>query len=311
MFSSWESGWGLDFVHQLEATRGPLGDVLAQALHFCGESLFFLLVLPIIYWAIDRRLGSHLIVALAAAFALGTLLKIQFHAPRPVDVDPNLISPLWVQEGYGFPSNHVLLAVTVWGFLAIQIRNRWLHATFFLYVIAQIWGRVYSGVHFLHDVIGGLLFGIIALWLFMVSGEWLAARWHFWSGRTKIALITSSSLLCFIVLAPNEEATAVVGLWLGCGLGIILREQWPESKVAGSYKQRMIRVILGLILLVSSFYLSRSFFDAISMDGSTSASILRMIRYVLTTILGLALLPRMFVWLNLAQPAGHDRATTS
>ncbi|MCY3935956.1 MAG: phosphatase PAP2 family protein [Chloroflexi bacterium] len=309
MFSHWESGWGLDFVHLLEGTRGPLGDVLAQVLHFCGESLFFMLVLSIIYWAIDRKLGSHLIIALAASFALGTLLKTQFHAPRPVDVDPILISPLWVQEGYGFPSNHVLLAVAIWGLLAIQLRNRWLHAAFVFYVLAQMWGRVYSGVHFLHDVIGGLLFGIIALWLFLVAKEWLALRWKLWSGRTQLALIISSSLLSFIVLAPNEEASAVVGLWLGCGLGIFLSEQWPESDTAGSFRQRLIRVCLGLILLLSFFYLSRSLFDTISQDDSPFASILRLMRYALTTILGLALLPRCFVWLNLAQSAGDDRAT--
>ena len=94
MFASWESGWGLEAVQALAAARGPLGDALAQALHFGGGTLFFLVVLPIIYWSLQRELGTRLIFALTFSFALGELVKAQFGAPRPVDIAPTLISPL-------------------------------------------------------------------------------------------------------------------------------------------------------------------------------------------------------------------------
>ena len=140
MFASWESGWGLDAVQALAAVRGPLGDALAQALHFGGGTLLFLVVLPIIYWSLQRELGTRLIFALTFSFALGELVKAQFGAPRPVDIAPTLISPLLEQGGFGFPSNHVLLTVAVWGYLAFYLRRRWGALAVALLVLAQMWG---------------------------------------------------------------------------------------------------------------------------------------------------------------------------
>ena len=177
MFASWESGWGLEAVQALEAARGPLGDALAQALHFSGGTLFFLVVLPIIYWSIQRELGTRLIFALTSSYALGALVKAQFSAPRPVDIAPVLISPLVEQGGYGFPSNHVILTVAVWGYLALYVRKRWVTLAVMLLVLAQMWGRVYAGVHFPHDVIGGLVLGAISLWLFVQALEYFPSRW--------------------------------------------------------------------------------------------------------------------------------------
>lgn len=311
MFVNWETGWGLDFVQTLAGTRGPLGDLLAQALHFSGETLFFLVVLPIIYWGLDRKLGIRLLLALTTSYALGTLLKTQFAAPRPFHIAPELISPLFEQDGYGFPSNHVILAVAVWGYLTSYLRNRWIHFAVTLLVVAQMWSRVYAGVHYLHDVIGGLIFGLIALWIFTQALRYLPSWWLNWSDTAKYSLTIGSGSLIYLILSQNEDATAVVGLWLGCGLGIILREKMTESSVTGSYVQRLIRTIFGLLLLVTFFYAARYLFASFSIEGSPIASLLRTIRYSLTTILGLTYIPRLFLLLNLAQPAGHASRPSS
>lgn len=303
MFASWETGWGLDFVETLAGTRGPLGDLLAHTLHFSGETLFFLVVLPIIYWGLDRKLGIRLILALTTSYALGTMLKTQFSAPRPFHIAPELISPLFDQDGYGFPSNHVLLAVAVWGYLASYLRNRWIHFAVTLLVVAQMWSRVYAGVHFLHDVIGGLIFGFIALWMFTQALRYLPSWWLSWSDTAKYSLTIGSSFLIYLILSQNEDATAVVGLWLGCGLGIILREKLSGSDVSGRYIQRTIRVLLGLILLVSFFFATRALFANISSEGSSVALILRILRYGLTVILGLTIIPRLFMLFGLAPPS--------
>ena len=303
MFANWETGWGLDFVETLAGTRGPLGDLLAQALHFSGGTLFFLVVLPIIYWGLDRKLGIRLILALTTSYALGTLLKTQFSAPRPFHIAPELIPPLFDQDGYGFPSNHVLLAVAVWGYLASYLRNRWIHFAVTLLVVAQMWSRVYAGVHFLHDVIGGLIFGFIALWIFTQALRYLPPRWLSLSDTTKFSLTIGSSFLIYLILSQNEDAPTVVGLWLGCGLGIILREKWSGNDVAGGYIQRTIRVLFGLILLVSFFFATRALFANLSYEGSSVALVLRILRYALTVILGLTIIPRVFMLFDHALPS--------
>ena len=306
MFESLESGWGLDFVQMLADTRGPLGDLLARALHFSGGTLFFLVVLPIIYWGIDRKLGMRLMLALTVSYALGTLLKTQFAAPRPFHSAPELITPLFEQDGHGFPSNHVLLAVAVWGYLAAYLRNRWVNVVVAILVMAHMWGRVYAGVHYVHDVIGGLIFGFIALWILTQALIYLPPRWLRWSDTVKFSLTIGSSLLIYLLLSQNEAAAAVAGLWSGCGLGIILKQKWSGGDVAGSYGQRTSRVLFGLILLVSFFFAARALFAYLGTEESSVATALKILRYCLTVILGLTIIPRMFMFFS---PGAESKTT--
>ena len=306
MFTSWESGWGLDAVQALAAVRGPLGDALAQALHSGGGTLFFLVVLPIIYWSLQHELGTRLIFALTFSFALGELVKAQFGAPRPVDIAPTFISPLLEQGGFGFPSNHVLLTVAVWGYLAFYLRRRWVTLAVALLMLAQMWGRVYAGVHFPHDVIGGLLLGGISLWLFVQALEYFPSRWARWPTRSRALLTVGSSVLVYLILPPGEESTGLVGLWLGCGLGLIMRDMLAASGVSGSAWQRLARTLLGLTLLIAFFYAARALFGSIGTEGTTFAMLLRALRYALTLVLGLVFLPRLFLQLHLAPSVGSD-----
>ncbi len=306
MFASWESGWGLEAVQALAAARGPLGDALAQALHFGGGTLFFLVVLPIIYWSLQRELGTRLIFALTFSFALGELVKAQFGAPRPVDIAPTLISPLVEQGGFGFPSNHVLLTVAVWGYLAFYLRRRWVTLAVALLVLAQMWGRVYAGVHFPHDVIGGLMLGGISLWLFVQALEYFPSRWARWPTRSRALFTVGSSVLVYLILPPGEESTGLVGLWLGCGLGLIIRDMLAASGVSGSAWQRLARTVLGLTLLIAFFYATRALFGSIGTEGTSFAMLLRLLRYAMTLVLGFVFLPRLFLQLRLTLPIGSD-----
>ena len=97
-----------------------------------------------------------------------------------------------------------------------------------------------------------------------------------------------------------------MGLWLGCGLGVIMREMLAESNASGGMWQRLARIALGLTLLIAFFYAARALFGSISIEGTTFAMLLRTLRYALTLVLGFVFLPRLFLQLHLAPPIGSD-----
>ena len=84
MFASWESGWGLEWVRALQETRGPLGDILAQALHFSGGTLFFLILLPIIYWCLHRQLGTRPALCVDFLFCHRRIAERAIRRPTPL-----------------------------------------------------------------------------------------------------------------------------------------------------------------------------------------------------------------------------------
>lgn len=96
---------------------------------------------------------------------LNTLLKTLFHRDRP-----NIL-PLITESGYSFPSGHSMSAMIFYGSVAYVIVHltrvtsvKWLGVILLFVIIFAIgMTRIYLGVHFPSDVIGGFSFG--AMWL--------------------------------------------------------------------------------------------------------------------------------------------------
>lgn len=126
-------------------------------------------LLAVLVWRYDR-VDSHLIwISMVGAALMTWVMKLTFDRPRP------MLWPRLVQEyGASFPSGHSLYAM-VFGVLLI-ILSRHLAKQMRLAVIglALLWiglvglSRVYLGVHYPTDVLGGWVVG----WVW-VCGVWL------------------------------------------------------------------------------------------------------------------------------------------
>lgn len=111
--------------------------------------------------AVFQRLGEKrkawtFAVAMTGALLLEVSLKLAIHRERPVPFFG--IAP---PESYSFPSGHALLSFTFFATLAALIAQRnamvWIAAAFFIAMIGL--SRIYLGVHYPTDVIGGYLTG--------------------------------------------------------------------------------------------------------------------------------------------------------
>ena len=151
---SWRSFGAIEFL------RSVLPDaavpVFAVLTHLGDVGLLFV-VLAVIYWFGDWDRGAALLGITLGGLALTVLLKATFELPRPP-------APLQatVVEGYGFPSGHAIASTVTWGSLAMALdvgtrRSRYAAASLVVAVVCL--SRVVIGVHFLADVIVGVLIG--------------------------------------------------------------------------------------------------------------------------------------------------------
>ena len=128
-------------------------------------------VLVVAAFAPGRRPGWCLAVNLALVAALNVILKSIVQRPRPEGFR------LAVETGFSFPSGHSMAAMAFYGLIAWFIWHyerdrvqRNLFALVFALVIVMVGlSRIYLGVHYASDVIGG----------FCVSLIWLAFYTHF------------------------------------------------------------------------------------------------------------------------------------
>lgn len=134
----------------------------------------------IVCWIRHWRTAAVLIViAMAGAAVLVSVLKLGFHRPRPAP-----FFGLAIPHSFSYPSGHALFSFTFFSIaaslLAPRIRRRWLRVVIWIAAILIIlnigFSRIYLGVHYPTDVLAGYLTGFI--WVTALSLADRAYRRH-------------------------------------------------------------------------------------------------------------------------------------
>ena len=243
--------WGTNVILWVQSWRTPWLDALFMAVSLDKGGVLFVLPLPLIYWCIDRSLGVELIyLNILAQFATASI-KLAFAIPRPDALGIESFGRM--PETFSFPSGHAQVSVTIFGYLAFKSRNLWLRL-FWLSLIPLIsFSRIYLGVHYPQDVIGGILIGVISIGLFCLLYPPIKS----WTDNQPIALLVILSLasaaipllLYFItVRGANLARPALLasGLLAGVNLGLIMEKKFVGFSVEGPWGKRLLRLMVGL-----------------------------------------------------------------
>lgn len=117
----------------------------------------------------DKKINTSLVVNLIIVTILNNLIKTIFMRARPD------INPLVIENGYSFPSGHSMISMAFYGYLIYIIYNhkdnikiKWILIALLSILILLIGvSRIYLGVHYASDVIGGFCFGIAYLIIYI------------------------------------------------------------------------------------------------------------------------------------------------
>ncbi len=286
--------WGINVVLWLQRFSPSL-DAFFSFFTLLGEEMFFLLFLPFVYWALDRNVGALLALLFMLSSYLNNAVKELVAQPRPFEYDLR-VQKLFEVDGYAFPSGHTQSALVVWGYLASQLRRRWATVVAVVLIIFIPLSRVYLGLHFPTDLLGGYLAGGVILLLFLLLSPRLTPRLGEWSIGGQLLLAAGVPALLFFSPYLNEDAVSVTATLLGMGLGFILERRSLHFSPAGSVGKRLLRFGLGALVLVGLWGGLRAAFA-----GLEPAFVLRAVRYVVLGFWVAAGAPWLFLRLGLAE----------
>lgn len=133
----------------------------------------FVLIIGSVILAIlvrQRKLWVPIFLNLAFSVILNLGLKELYARPRPP-----ILNQLITEHGFSFPSGHSMGAAAFYGFIlyivyqtTLKTKTKRLLSALILFLIAMIGvSRIYLGVHYLSDIIGGYL--ISSLYLLMYT----------------------------------------------------------------------------------------------------------------------------------------------
>ncbi len=112
----------------------------------------------------NRKVFYFICICLTAGFLSGSAIKEITAINRPYIDSPRILGlTIGIPENYAFPSLHTtLITIFAWAVSTIAPQLSWLG-----FIIALIMGlsRVYLGVHYYFDIVGGFLLGTFIFWL--------------------------------------------------------------------------------------------------------------------------------------------------
>lgn len=284
--------WGYDFINWSQQFS-PTLDLPFKALTTLGAEHTFLLLLPLVFWCVDKRRGARLGMLLVLSVYLNHGLKMLFGQPRP---SPQRVKVLAQETSPGLPSNHSQSSVTVYGFLAAQARQAWIWVAVGLITLGVGLSRIYLGVHFPSDVLAGWLVGAVTLALYLRLESDVERRLRDWPWGYKMALAVVSPLILFLV-QTNQVNARLVGVLVGMLTGALIEWRWVRFSAGGPLSQRVTRFVLGSVILIVVWLGTK----ALSPSGSETVTLFSLLtRYTLVGVWASLGAPWLFVRLGLA-----------
>ena len=273
----------------------PVLDIPFKALTFMGEEAFFLVVLPFLYWCIDRSVGARITLLFLLSAWINASAKIIVDQPRPFEYDTR-IKKLAEAGGGGLPSGHTQGAVVFWGYLAATYSRPCLWIIAAVLIILIPLSRLYLGMHFPTDLLGGYVIGAVLLTLFLYLEDSIT-KWV-----QKLSLVWQLGLaICLpalmAALSPGWEKNCITAAatMMGMSVGFVLEQRFIGFETTGTWQHRILRLFVGIAVIMAVWLGLKEAFA-----GLEPAVLFRFIRYTLVGLWGALGAPWLFVRLGLA-----------
>ncbi len=274
-----------DLNHLLQAFDWPILYKFLLYVSFLGTTYLVLLAVLIVIGGINFRKGFLLINILGWSVLVMLVSKDYADYPRPIAVDANLasfgeantqvdltelqptefferFSPVLLAKTrasdigrYGFPSGHVIIITAIWIGLALLFRKRWLWVLSILIVLLTAISRMYLGMHYLGDVIGGLIIGLILSLGFNILFDELRLDDGIKLIPKHLAFfLTPVILMLFYNTVPGFQAGTLIGFNLTL---LIIIKVWGEPELLPSVGKRITNILLFVIIYFAAYFLTK------------------------------------------------------
>lgn len=274
--------WGIEVIQLAQSHNSDTVDAVFRLFTFLGYEEFYLLLIPVIFWCLDKRVGVRLATILLLSGYLNFVFKNMLGWPRP---PADQVRQVTHEESFGMPSGHAQNAVVVFGYLSSVGAYGWGIAALIAVMIGV--SRVFLGTHFPQDVIGGWIMGLVILGFALTFLEkWNANR----LSPNAVWAVTLGGPIALAIAHTTSNTVQTMGALWGLGAGYLLQQQLVRFNPHTTWRRQIAKIAVGVAVL---FGLSIGL-KALLPDGNA----FRFLRYGIIGVWATFLTPWLFVRLG-------------
>lgn len=221
-----------------------------------GEQYFIILVVSFIYWNYSKKQGFILTFLFIISSMVNVLAKAIFHTQRPFHKMKDLDAiRVHTAEGHSFPSGHTQGATTLFVGVA-KIFKGWKLMVFAIAISCLVAvSRMYLGVHWPIDVIGGFAFACIIVFLLYGYLDWLYEYKKAFHRFILIIMVSFYMILLAMILMNNyywddpvelKSFYRLIGVSTGAILAFIFEEKKYPFAIDAPRSIKYLRYVIGL-----------------------------------------------------------------
>lgn len=234
----------METIRFLQSFENPFTTYFFKSITFLGGEVFFLVIIPILFWVYKKRVARDAMILLLTSLFVAVLIKYLTQLPRPAGV------ALVEAGGTSFPSGHAMGAAVFWGYLAYAVRKMWFSVISILLIVLICLSRLYLGVHWPRDVIGGLVMGLILLYLFVATQNKAEKLYVFLQSGAGLPIFFIATVAASIIF-PHEHMVTLMGLAFGVACGLFAESRFWVVENGGTKFMSFVKIVLGTLVTLA------------------------------------------------------------
>ncbi len=254
----------LQFFEQIRTETLTL---LMTTITIMAESLFIVAILAGLYWCVDKIKSKRLAWFVLFNFVGNGMIKNLIQMPRPFDL--GVVKPIRAETAtsFSFPSGHTQTATSFWSGAMLVLRTKGMYVMGSCIILLTALSRVYLGVHWPMDVLGGIFFGVIFT---LLANKLLGDK-----GEIKPVHVIGVSIVVLLVMIFKVDADLYKGaaaLW-GMTCGAYIEQKYIQFEAVQNWRIQLKKILIGFGGLVLIYLILSKVLPAVK--------IVKMIKYAL------------------------------
>lgn len=251
----------IEFLRFLRNISNNFTDLLMEAITILGEQMVVVVILMLLYFAYDKKVGKKIAYAMFTSVLLNGAIKGLVQRIRPFKLDPTLESVrVETATGYSFPSGHTQNATTLFISLPNHFKKKSMWIAGIILSILVGFSRLALAVHYPTDVLVGLAlgFGSAILFSYLYDKFSKTIKSEMLLYAITLAIMTPFLFIFYRSnyndILPFKGFYQIYSIFLAFSLGILIDNKFVNFETKAPIKIIIFRILgAGIIYLTFNY----------------------------------------------------------